>query len=124
MENVAVEITCGSGLFLFQCLNMVQFQIVAIKSNTDIVLSSNLLLSLSMETQVLFVAVYGVAVSDCAVNCSNGRSTRWPVTVEMSVNAFYDILFLATKGANWSKELILSSNSLNSVSSLGLPALF
>lgn len=40
------------------------------------------------------------------------------------VNAFYDILFLATKRANWSKELILSLNSPNSVSLLGLPALF
>lgn len=27
---------------------------------------------------------------------------------ETNVNAFYDILFLATKRANWSKELILS----------------
>lgn len=41
-----------------------------------------------------------------------------------NVNAFYDILFLATKRANWSKELILSLNSPNSVSLLGLPALF
>lgn len=31
------------------------------------------------------------------------------------MNAFYDILFLATKRANWSKELILSLNSPNSL---------
>lgn len=41
-----------------------------------------------------------------------------------NVNAFYDILFLATKRANWSKELILTFHSPNSVSLLGLPALF
>jgi len=33
------------------------------------------------------------------------------VTVETTVNAFYDILFLASKRANWSSELIPSLNS-------------
>jgi hypothetical protein len=43
------------------------------------------------------------------------------VTVETNVNAFYDILFLATKRANWSKELILSLNSPNSVRNMVYP---
>lgn len=45
------------------------------------------------------------------------------MTVERTVNAFYDILFIATKRGNWSKELIFSSNSPEFMK-LGLPALF